>query len=339
MIERAHAVAGWAFTPAGEMVSIPQENRLPTLLPAPPEENDWATLARWLALPSDSRPVTPNSPLTYRQLAERERDTMLKEGLVSALRTDPTVPLARLFLAALESDRARVKFLREYELRHLPDDPALWARASLSLAEQKQFEPAIQAAQKALSLDPTLAAAHRSLAAALQAAGQKEKAMEAYEKLITNTNTEFGDFIDAGYLAARLGRADQARAIFRDAKQNYPKIPGIVRMEGWALINLQSPAEALDAFQRYASMVDPNVGPNPNGVSGLAVSRWLTGDKDGAVADYERAIRLAPSLANADAIQRSAYADVERTPLLEVLAETLKRHPELAPKPSPTPDK
>ena len=61
------------------------------------------------------------------------------------------------------------------------------------------------------------------------------------------------------------------------------------------------------------------------------MSRWLTGDKDGAIADYQRLIGRVSGYADIEAVTKSNREDFIKNPLLELLAETLKRHPELKP--------
>jgi hypothetical protein len=68
------------------------------------------------------RTLTPASKFTRRQIAARERDSGYEEGLESALRYDPTVPLAHLLLAEFEENPQRAAFLRAYALKRLPDD-------------------------------------------------------------------------------------------------------------------------------------------------------------------------------------------------------------------------
>jgi cytochrome c-type biogenesis protein CcmH/NrfG len=110
----------------------------------------------------------------------------MREGIESALRYDPSVPLARLLLAGVllredenkkpeerdPSSPQRATFLREYDLKRLPDDAGLWIRAAKSLAEQKDFKRSQQAAEKALKLDPLNAEAKTALEAAMQGGGE-----------------------------------------------------------------------------------------------------------------------------------------------------------------------
>lgn len=164
MLQRARAIAGLEFDASGLMQEIPAAQRLKMFAEAIPENDPWSELAHWLMQPADKRTITPESKFTPRQLAERERDSMTREGLEASLRYDPTVPLSRLLLG--EFVQYEGAFLSDYDLKRLPDDAALWARASKSLLAQKLPEEALKAAQKAVKLDPNLPAAKEALTAA-----------------------------------------------------------------------------------------------------------------------------------------------------------------------------
>jgi hypothetical protein len=135
---------------------------------APPLKADdsWSRLAHWVVMEPGKRTIGPNPETTYREIAEQERDFGSKSSLESALRYDPTVPLARLLLAKFEIAPRRAAFLRNYDLKRLPDNAAIWVRASSSLLDQEQPKLALAAAQKALRLAPKLPDAQRALAAA-----------------------------------------------------------------------------------------------------------------------------------------------------------------------------
>src|SRR5207244_4255482 len=104
------------------------------------------------------------------------------------------------------------------------------------------------------ALNPALPAAQRAIATALAADDQRADALEAYVKLLAGGTADINDFCQAGYLAALLGHGDRARQIFRQAENKFPKTPDVVRISGWALINLNVPAEALETFRRYEMM-------------------------------------------------------------------------------------
>ncbi|MEA3209883.1 MAG: hypothetical protein QOE70_2940 [Chthoniobacter sp.] len=172
MREWASAVAGLRFTPDGELVPIPGDERIASLRMPTTGSDPWSVLARWLVLPAAERTVTPDSRFTCRQLAERERDTLLGKGFESALHYDPTVPLARLLLAGalLREDATkkpderdpslpqRAAFLRDYDLQRMPGDPVLWERAVRALHDEKEEGRARRALEKLAKLEPEQAA-------------------------------------------------------------------------------------------------------------------------------------------------------------------------------------
>ncbi len=171
-LERARAIAGLKFKNDGEMEPISLAQRL-AVIHAPVEGDDaWARLARWMVQPARERKSTPDSQFTCRELAERERDFGSPTSLESALRFDPSVPLAHLLLAGAYMGEnisrrttlrgsfspQRIAFLREFDLQHLPDDAALWERAIRALHEQKQSAHAKRALEKLSRLSPEKAA-------------------------------------------------------------------------------------------------------------------------------------------------------------------------------------
>ncbi|MDR3403246.1 MAG: protein kinase [Chthoniobacter sp.] len=157
----AQAVSGFRFDADGAIEPMPAQERIKLLYASHPGDDPWSRLARWVAIDPTKRTIDPDSPHTCREIAERERDFGSKESLESALRYDPTVPLARLMLANFEENPQRAAFLRNYDLKRLPDDPALWERAVRSLHDQKDDERARQALQKLEKLAPGKAAALR----------------------------------------------------------------------------------------------------------------------------------------------------------------------------------
>lgn len=174
--KRVRALVGYEFDADGKLETMAAERQLAILAEEIPGEDAWARLMRWAAKPPSDRTLTPNSRFTVRQIAERERDTLLKEGLESALRYDPATPLARLLLAGvLQLEDARKKpderdpslpqrtaFLRDYDLAHMPGDPVLWVRAVRALHDQQDDNRALRALARLDKLAPTQAAALRA---------------------------------------------------------------------------------------------------------------------------------------------------------------------------------
>ena len=166
--EWVRAVAGWKFDAEGVMQAMAPEDRVKILYAPHDGDDSWSRLARWLATEPAKRTIHPDSQRTCREIAERERDFGSHESLKSALNYDPSVPLARLLMAGVllnedagrnPSDRdpslpQRAAFLRDYDMKRMPDDPALWSRAAEALHEQKDDIRARRALEKLATLDP-----------------------------------------------------------------------------------------------------------------------------------------------------------------------------------------
>jgi WD40 repeat protein len=164
----AQAIVGIKFKPDGEMEEIPLHERLDAISHPPAGDDAWSRLARWLAQPSYERKLNPDSAFTRREIAERERDFGSMNSLKSAVRYDPSIPLARLSLAGAISretvrtlqpaEAKRQTVLRQFDLDRLGQDPALWGRAIRSLHEQKERALADKALAKLTQLAPDQAA-------------------------------------------------------------------------------------------------------------------------------------------------------------------------------------
>jgi tetratricopeptide (TPR) repeat protein len=191
VLDWARKVAGLRFSEDGDLQVIPLADRQATRAAPKLSAGRWADLATWLTTRGPNRKLSPKSPHTLREIAERERDFGSRESLEPALQYDSTVPLARLMLAGVlekenaekkEADReasvpVRVAFLRRYDLDHLSADAALWARAAEILRQTPDAkvgigprattarEAALQAARKAVALDPQMPAAQAVLKA------------------------------------------------------------------------------------------------------------------------------------------------------------------------------
>jgi len=169
----ALALAGIRFDKDGRECGIPTAQRVQILRAGISGTNPWAGLARWVNDTSDQRTIDPLSKITCREIAERGINEGTKEGLISAILYDSTAPLERLLIARYEEKPASASFLQQYELRHLPPDGALWARAAIILLDQQAPQLALEAARKAVRLGPDLPGAKVALDAAMKANGLK----------------------------------------------------------------------------------------------------------------------------------------------------------------------
>ncbi len=158
----AESIGGLRFNAESNLIPVPVEEVVRNLAQSHEGNDPWSRLARWLAAPAEKRAIDPDSTVTLREVAENERDSGTQEGLEAAIAYDPAVPLAHLLLAAFQDDPQTAAFFRDYDLKRMPDDAALWARAVQALHDQQDDARARQALDKLAKLDPAQAAKLKS---------------------------------------------------------------------------------------------------------------------------------------------------------------------------------
>jgi tetratricopeptide (TPR) repeat protein len=197
-----------------------------------------------------------------------------------------------------------------------------------------RLEEALQAAEDGLLESNISTRCWREKAEALQALGRREESLLAWERLLELPEVLASDFNAAGYGAARLEQDEKARAIFADAAKRFPDDSSVPQMEGWALINLGAPADAVAAFRRSEKLLKEGVKPSADVLAGLALAQKLTGEEAGAIATFKQLIESDEKLnwAEPKTIAGNGWPDAERLPLEALRQATLKRHPDAAKK-------
>ncbi len=321
----ARGIGGRRFDADGNARQVDAAERIAAMNHDREGSDPWTALARWVQEDRRSGTTRPGGAVRCREIAERERDANTKTSLESALGYDPSVPLARLLLAAFETNLQRAAFLRSFDLKRMPDDAGLWARASYALIAQGQGAQAITAAQTALHFDAKSRRGMHALAAAYSAAKQTDRALETYQAALGLADATGADYNEAGYYAGTIGKLDRVREIFQRAKAKHPLSE--LQNEGWALLDAGAPRDALQAFLATQSALKPGETPNALLVAGLAASHWLAGEKDEALKEYERLVALAPRFATPGHIAKlQSWTETEKQPLIEVQAEYLRRN-------------
>ncbi len=172
------------------------------------------------------------------------------------------------------------------------------------------------------SFRSTLDVATRELACGRQASVENALRLVPNLPLAHLTLAEFAEYAD---------RADFLR---RYELAHLPPADASLRLRAAAMLRAQKqPRLALQALEDAR----PAPPPAADFLASLALTRWLCDDKDGAVRDGQRLLTLDPGFANPAASRAGPLPEADATALAAALAETVRRHPELAPKPSPTP--
>ena len=129
-------------------------------------------------------------------------------------------------------------------------DAVEWYRRSVEFGETAQYEEAIEAAQKATAIDPTLALAWRSLSINLSNLDKHEEQIEAQRKLAELTE-QAGDWYGLSVAYGNAGHNEQAVDAARKAVGFDPKLADAWNSLSINLLNLGRLDEAF-AAQRTA---------------------------------------------------------------------------------------
>lgn len=132
------------------------------------------------------------------------------------------------------------------------------------LYKKDEDQQAVDAFQKAINLDPSMAEAHFRLGLAYDALGQKKeaesaykKAVETYKRLITLNPKDAEAHYNLGQAYAGLHLYGEAAREYRQATQLKPDDTDIYYDLGRALTRLAQYDEAVRAFQKSID-IDPN---------------------------------------------------------------------------------
>ncbi|HTW49555.1 MAG TPA: tetratricopeptide repeat protein [Acidobacteriaceae bacterium] len=163
--------------------------------------------------------------------------------------------------------------------------------AAVQLSDKKQFDAAIPAWQKAVSLDPDDPRAHNNLGIALAGAGRMTDAIAEYRKSLELNGNSSQAENNLGSALAQQGNLDEARQHFESALRINPD-------NASAEVNLGNALSAEGGHTSEAiELLRDGVGklPNsPDGQNGLGVALAHAGDLQEATTHLQQAVGLAP---------------------------------------------
>jgi tetratricopeptide (TPR) repeat protein len=190
----------------------------------------------------------------YRQMGECSRELAVRQALVDASASDGEA-WEDLACAAAQCGPSGAAVAALKKVRELSQDPALLRRAAQTYEE----------------------------------VGESGLALELRRRLAQDSPRDIGLCLDLAQAAARLGRGDVARESLDRARRIGP---GPADMGRFALAyqDLKDYASARGVWDR---LIREN-GPMPAWLAGRAVTRSLSGDRDGALADLREAVDLDP---------------------------------------------
>jgi tetratricopeptide (TPR) repeat protein len=133
----------------------------------------------------------------------------------------------------------------------------LWYQLSLVLTRLKRYPEALDASQRTVDLDPTMAAAWNTVAHSLWRLGRDEEALIPADRALALDNTFVEAWFNKGMALLHLRRYEKALAAFERTTTLDPMDAWHWRMQGETLFRLRQYQQALAAFER-AIALDPS---------------------------------------------------------------------------------
>jgi tetratricopeptide (TPR) repeat protein len=163
--------------------------------------------------------------------------------------------------------------------------------AAVQLSDKRQYDAAIPAWQKAVSLDPDDPRAHNNLGIALAGSGKVADAVAEYKKSLALNGNSSQTENNLGSALAQQGQMDEARQHFEDALRINPDNAAAEVNLGNALSAEGGHADEAIALLKNGAEKQPNL---PDGQNGLGVALAHAGNLEEATAHLQKAVDLAP---------------------------------------------
>ncbi len=176
------------------------------------------------------------------------------------------------------------------------------------LHQQHRNDVALGLIQRAIELNPGVAAAHSNVGLVLQALGRLEDAVASYDRALALKPDYAEALFNRGNALLNLKRATQALDSYDRALALRPADAGMLNGRGIALSSLGRNEEALASLDR--ALAARQAYPEALLNRGVALSRLLRHEE--ALAAYDRALALRPDYAEALSNRGSALAALNR---------------------------
>ena len=239
----------------------------------------WSPNGHWLAFSSKTPYLYTELYLTHIDGEGNASPAILVENATASNRAVNIPEFVNVARGGLERiDTPATDFYRMFD-------------AAVQLSDKKQFDAAVPAWEKAVSMDPDDARAHNNLGIALAGAGKVSEAVEEYRKSLAlnahNSQTE-----------NNLGSALAEEGNLEEARQHFETALGINPDNASAEVNLGNALSAEGGHTQEAIALltkGLEAAPNsPEGQNGLGVALAHEGNLAEATPHLLKAVELAP---------------------------------------------
>jgi len=199
-------------------------------------------------------------------------------------------------------------------LRLNPIETRLWVQKAEVLLRGRQPAAAVQAALKAIELEPTDASAHNVLGYVYHDLGRTDDAEAAYRKAIELGPSGNSVYVNLANLLRERGGLDEAEALYRKALELEPDKAGALHGLATVFFSRNEFVEA-ENWSRKAVESDPNSAVNLNGLGSALFHRGQIND---AEPYFRKALELEPGYAEPHfnlglvCLQRQHWSEAEQ---------------------------
>ncbi|MDE2475567.1 MAG: FkbM family methyltransferase [Alphaproteobacteria bacterium] len=296
------------------LLCLPKERaaKLPDLLPVSGPNHWWEKGAPGFSLSPQERRSQPE-PADLPAPASAAGQHALPAAALEAL-TDPQAgadsetQLRHAMALHRQGRLGEAKILYEAILKQAPAHfNALHMLAIISY-QTGHYKDGLALVERAIAINPDVAAAHSNRGILLQAAGRLNDALASYNRAIELKPDYPEAFSNRGNVLRRLNRVSEALKSYDRALALNPSFSGAYSNRGDALRDLKRPSEALASFDR-ALQLKPDYAEAFNNRGNALVD--LKRDAE-ALASFDRALALKPDYVDAWSNRGNALRAMKR---------------------------
>jgi tetratricopeptide (TPR) repeat protein len=232
---------------------------------------------------------------------QREQAIRLLE---TALSVNPNVPDAKFLLASLYAESRRLPealtLARDLQ-RAEPKSLRPWLLTGALLIDQQNPRGAIDAFEKALTIDANSVDAHRGLGQGYERLGQIERAEQSYRRALAIKDNDVISLNNLAWILSEVKKKpDDALPFAMKAQQAAPKLASVIDTLGWIHYRRQAYGEAEKFLTQAVERAPTDAGVRFH----LGMVYAKLGRAQDAVSALRRAAQLDPKLADRENISQ-----------------------------------